>query len=107
MPDDERACARRKFGEPARDRGECGFISDQEMPVEIRWNNKGASRPADVERVTGLCLGGPVRRRTGVVQCKVDLQTIRGGVITARREIAVDRVGSAGGVKRAVGQKTA
>src|SRR5579863_2038540 len=75
------------------------------MPVEIRRNDKGAARSADVQRVTGFCLGGPACRRSGIVQGKIDFQNVRRSVVVARREIAVDRIGRARGVKRAVGEE--
>ena len=82
------AGAGRQLGQAARDRGQCGVVADQQVPVEIGRDDEGAARPADLERLPAPHLLGPACRRSGVVQNELDVERVGGRIIAARRVVA-------------------
>jgi len=78
----------RQFLEPAGNGRQRGFIADEQIPVEIAPDNERAARPADADRVAGLCVLRPARSGAITMEHEIERQGACGVVIVARRVVA-------------------
>ncbi len=67
------------------------FVADQQVPIEIVRHDEGTAWPADLQRLPGGGLRGPLRRGTGLVQREVHRERAGRRIVAAGRVVAHGR----------------
>src|SRR6266478_2088998 len=87
LGNNERPRAGRQLLEAAADSRQGGLVTDEQVPIQLGRNDKGASRPTHSQRLTLCRRCRPCGRRTCVMNDEIDEQATGMRVVAARRVI--------------------